>query len=211
MKTTVVFSLTLLALLAVGSVPLSAQTVYVTNDQVGIGVASPDAGSKLHVQAESVGAVDAILLKNATGPARINLQNQSETDTATTDRKWTINSNGTLRFTAGDDSAEMLLDAAGNLTVQSSIQVNGVQLDVPDYVFADDYELMPMADLKQFVEEHKHLPEVPSADEVQANGLDMTEMQMRLLQKIEELTLYTLQQQDTIERLAARIEELTEK
>ena len=217
MKTRTTFSqlfapVTVSLLLVLGmAIPAASQTVYVTNDQVGIGVETPDPGSKLHIQAESVGAVDAILLKNATGPARLNLQNLSETNTATTDQKWTINSNGTLRFTAGDDSAEMLLDAAGNLTVQSSIQVNGVQLDVPDYVFDEDYELMPMSDLKTFIEENQHLPEIPSASEVEQKGLDMTAMQMRLLQKIEELTLYTLQQQEVIEELTSKVEALSQK
>ena len=65
---------------------------------------------------------------------------------------------------------------------------------------------MPLNELRSFVETNRHLPEVPSADEVASDGLDMTAMQLRLLQKVEELTLYTLQQQKLIDQLMAERE-----
>ena len=195
--------------MAVVTAPASAQGVlFVVNDQVGIGVDTPATGAKLHVRASSTGPVDAIYLENMTGPARINLQNLAQSNTATTDQVWTLNSNGDLRFTAGVDGPEMRLDAAGNLTVGSSIKVGGVTMNVPDYVFEPSYSLMPLAELEAFVEENRRLPSVPSAEQVTANGLNMTEMQMMLLEKVEELTLYTLQQENTINQLAQKIEQL---
>ena len=77
----------------------------------------------------------------------------------------------------------------------------------PDYVFESDYKLMPMHDLRTFVTQNKHLPEVPSAAEIE-NGLDVGQLQGVLLKKIEELTLYTLQLQEQVERQQAEIEEL---
>ena len=60
----------------------------------------------------------------------------------------------------------------------------------------------------QFVKQNHHLPEVPSAKEVQENGLDLGEMQGKLLLKIEELTLYILQQEKKMANLQMQIDEL---
>ena len=78
--------------------------------------------------------------------------------------------------------------------VTGRLLVNSTQLNVPDYVFADDYTLRPLADVRSFIDTNSHLPEVPSASDIARDGVDMTEMQMVLLKKIEELTLYTLEQ-----------------
>ena len=74
-----------------------------------------------------------------------------------------------------------------------------------------DYKLLSLNDLKQYINEHGHLPEVPSEVEVKAEGYNMAEMQSILLKKIEELTLYTLKQQEEIEMLKQTIEELKGK
>ena len=81
------------------------------------------------------------------------------------------------------------------ITHDGKVRVNGIALNVPDYVFADDYALMPLEELQSFIDQHGHLPGIASADEVQAEGLDLAGSQMSQLQKIEELTLYTLQQE----------------
>jgi len=98
------------------------------------------------------------------------------------------------------------------LTVNGKIHAKEiiVSLNGPlaDYVFNHDYKLRPLHEVKQFVQTHKHLPDIPSAAEVEENGLSMGEMQNKLLQKIEELTLYMIQQQDKIEELHAKIEKL---
>ena len=75
----------------------------------------------------------------------------------------------------------------------------------PDYVFESGYELMPLAELEAFVEREKHLPGIASADDIQVNGLNISQMQLRLLEKVEELTLHTISQQKTIEELKARV------
>lgn len=71
----------------------------------------------------------------------------------------------------------------------------------PDYVFNKDYELMSLSDLKLFIETHHHLPNLPSEEEIQENGYEISEMQSLLLQKIEELTLHILQQEERISQL----------
>ena len=84
----------------------------------------------------------------------------------------------------------------GSLTTDMSV--------VPDYVFEAGYPLMPLVELEAFVKQEKHLPNVPSAEEI--GKVNMTELQMKLLEKIEELTLYTLQQKDRIRTLLQRLE-----
>lgn len=80
-----------------------------------------------------------------------------------------------------------------------------------DYVFNVDYPLMPLNDLREYIRKNHHLPDVPSEAEVMDNGIELGNMQSVLLKKIEELTLYTLKQQDEIEALKQTIEELKGK
>ena len=72
-----------------------------------------------------------------------------------------------------------------------------------DYVFAPDYQLRSLAQLQKYIDTYKHLPEVPSEQEVKENGIAVTEMLQIQMKKIEELTLYTLQQQKEIDALKA--------
>lgn len=80
----------------------------------------------------------------------------------------------------------------------------------PDYVFSSDYFLMPLSDLKFFITENHHLPEVPSENDIMAEGIEIGDMQGILLKKVEEMTLYILQLQEQIDKLEQRINELEE-
>ncbi|OAN74605.1 hypothetical protein A8B82_17755 [Sulfitobacter sp. EhC04] len=82
------------------------------------------------------------------------------------------------------------------VVVTGTLVVNNTDMNVPDYVFAEDYALRPLAEVRAFIDTNSHLPEVPSEADIKANGLDMTAMQMTLLKKVEELTLYTLEQEE---------------
>jgi hypothetical protein len=82
---------------------------------------------------------------------------------------------------------------------------DGVTLNAPDFVFEPSYKLMPLQELRAFVSQEKHLPNVPNAREVKEQGLNLSQFQMRLLEKLEELTLYTLTQD---ERLSTQQQEL---
>ena len=83
--------------------------------------------------------------------------------------------------------------------------------DWPDYVFDDTYRLMPLHELRNYIGANRHLPEMPSEDEVAREGYDLNGMQQALVKKIEELTLYTLKQQEEIEALRKMVEELKGK
>ncbi|MFI5218438.1 MAG: hypothetical protein ACHQNT_03035 [Bacteroidia bacterium] len=77
-----------------------------------------------------------------------------------------------------------------------------LQANWPDYVFNENYKLPSLAEVKNSIEQHKHLPGLPSAAEIEKeNGFEVGDMQTRLVKKVEELTLYILQQQTEIEKL----------
>jgi predicted ribosome quality control (RQC) complex YloA/Tae2 family protein len=73
--------------------------------------------------------------------------------------------------------------------------------DWKDYVFNADYQLLNLNEVENYIKENKHLPDIPSAAEVQKNGYTLHEMNVKLLQKVEELTLYAIEQNKEIERL----------
>jgi hypothetical protein len=70
-----------------------------------------------------------------------------------------------------------------------------------DYVFKAGYPLLNLNEVENYIKENKHLPDIPSAAEVQENGYTLHEMNVKLLQKVEELTLYTIEQNKKIEQL----------
>ncbi len=75
--------------------------------------------------------------------------------------------------------------------------------DFPDYVFSDDYDLMPLDELESTIQEKKRLPGMPSAQEAGRDGIRVGELQRKLLEKVEELTLYVIQlkkRNDLLER-----------
>lgn len=108
---------------------------------------------------------------------------------------------------AGDMSATQILIGVASTTPSTSysnykLAVGGkaiaeefvikLQTNWPDYVFEDTYKLPSLLEVERYIRENKHLPELPSAQEVQQNGLTLGEMNALLLKKIEELTLYVI-------------------
>ena len=77
--------------------------------------------------------------------------------------------------------------------------------DWSDFVFDKTYKLTPLSNVEKFINENHHLPNIPSAENVVENGVNLVEMDAKLLQKIEELTLYIIQQDKKINDLENRI------
>ena len=108
----------------------------------------------------------------------------------------------------------------GTSNPQSKLAVNGkitakeVEVTLsgwPDFVFAKDYKLLPLSKVEQFISENYHLPNVPSAATVETNGINLGEMNAILLQKVEELTLYIIEQEKQMQELGKRLSELEAK
>lgn len=104
-----------------------------------------------------------------------------------------------------------MLEVAGN------VRCEGVKLglwtlrsptqEIPDYVFRKDYNLSPLNEVEEFIKKNKHLPNVPSEEEINTNGINITDLNLILLRKIEELTLYSIEQQKVIAKLQEKISE----
>jgi hypothetical protein len=77
----------------------------------------------------------------------------------------------------------------------------------PDYVFSDQYQLKPLSELESFILSNKHLPNIPAAAEIETKGMELGDMQRKMMEKIEELTLYILQLNKEIDRLKKQVEE----
>jgi uncharacterized coiled-coil protein SlyX len=120
-----------------------------------------------------------------------------------------INTDGKIRI--ANSSADLATPAGYRLFVQDGILTEKVKValrttaDWADYVFAPDYKLMPLEEVEQFTKENKHLPNVPSAEEMVKNGLNVAEMDAKLLEKIEELTLYAIDQDKKIDTLESTV------
>ncbi len=101
----------------------------------------------------------------------------------------------------GDFGAVTPMNTVGGyrLIVQDGILTEKIKVavkntaDWADYVFEKNYKMLPLEQVEKFVQENKHLPNVPSADEMAANGLDVMKTNAILLEKIEELTLYMIE------------------
>lgn len=120
-----------------------------------------------------------------------------------------ITLNGKVGINTENTTSAYALAVDGGL-ITTKVYVQDVE-SWSDYVFEDGYKLMPLHELKKYICDNKHLPEIPSESEIVGQGYDMHEMQNAMMKKIEELTLYTLQQQEEIETLRKMVDELKGK
>lgn len=99
------------------------------------------------------------------------------------------------------------------LTVKGKIHTQEIRVDLlgavaPDYVFEPTYDLRTLEEVEIYICDNRHLPEIPSAKEMEANGVNLKEMNMLLLKKIEELTLYMIEQKKANQELQRQMNEL---
>ncbi len=96
------------------------------------------------------------------------------------------------------------------LAVNGHIRAKEITVEVgwSDFVFADNYKLMPLEQLEKHIKEEKNLPGIPTEKEVAENGVKVGEMQAKLLEKVEELTLYVIELKKENEKLQKRIDAL---
>ena len=76
----------------------------------------------------------------------------------------------------------------------------------PDYVFDTKYKLPSLFEVEKYIKENKHLPNIPAASEIEANGMEVGDMQKKMMEKIEELTLYVIQLKKELDTLKAQKE-----
>ncbi len=167
------------------------------SNRVGIGTTAPAA--YLHVDADA-----------NTLPMAVQINGAS---------KFKVNSNGSVSVGGVGVGADNGLYVLGSVSIGTAVPATGYALSVdgkimceemrvelqgswPDYVFANDYKLLSIKEMAQHISQFNHLPGVPSAEEIkQTGGIDIGTMQIKMMEKIEELSLYVIQLEKKIEKL----------
>ncbi len=179
---------------------LSLKTNYITrltilnNGNIGIGTLAPI--KKFHVVGDSK------------FNGELTIEHNSLVDWAYC-LSLSVNRDKTKAFTVNSSSGNNLFTIWGNGVVNAKtvyaeeieVRIDALGIYWPDYVFKENFKLRPLIEVEDYFNEYSHLPDVPSEDEILCNGLNLAEMDAILLKKIEELTLYIIEQQKEIEKL----------
>lgn len=119
-----------------------------------------------------------------------------------------VKPDGNIGLGTNDTHGYKLAVNGAIITEEVTVKVNELW---PDYVFKEEYNLMPLDLLESFIANNGHLPGVPPEEQVLVEGINIGDMESLLLRKVEELTLYLIRQQGVIEDLKRRIEKSSEK
>lgn len=157
----------------------------------------------------TLGSSDALIIEEGNGQVGIG--------TETPDAMLDVENNGTAAHTivsrvssTSTNAIEVFRDGTKEFIVRGDGFVYAREVNVqitalPDYVFNEDYNLPCLSDIETYVKENRHLPEVPSAKEVAQNGMNVGEMNAALLKKVEELTLYLIDQDKRLKLLQQQV------
>jgi len=217
MRKTILFSfLTGAALICNGQT-----NTFPLDGNVGIGTLSPNNDQGWNKVLELKGDIHAKLLVTTVNGVKLGMFSHDAFNA-----KIGTESNHNLTFTAGYWNDIMTLTTQGKvgigtLTPSEKFSVKGkilaeevkVQSSTswPDYVFAQNYKKIPLPELEQFIAKNKHLPDIPSAQQVAKDGIELGTNQAALLKKIEELTLYIIDQNNELKKQNEKITRLEKK
>jgi hypothetical protein len=200
---------------------------WLQNGNVGIGTGDVAPAARLHVQTT---ASEVVRLNGATpymsfydntdgykgylwynGTDMVLGSSTAAIKFASNGYRMTINTDGRISIGSSNNPATgYLLSVDGKLIcTEAKVQLSA---GWPDYVFGENYKLMPIEDLEKNIRENKHLPNIPSAADVTAEkGIELGEMNRKLLEKVEELTLYIIQLQKQNKELEERMTKMEKK
>ncbi|MBL7748490.1 MAG: hypothetical protein JNM19_13720, partial [Chitinophagaceae bacterium] len=182
---------------------------------VGIGTSTPDVNTKLTLQTPGDYST-ALSIRNPSGSAVFNAYVGGPINGNTI----SLGTPGAMPIAFYTNSANrMFIMANGNvgigtdnptnkLSVNGNIRSREVIVETanwPDYVFENTYQLKPLAEVEKYIKAHNHLPGIPAAAELETKGLHLGDIQKKMMEKIEELTLYIIQQQKEIDTLKLKV------
>ena len=216
---------------------LEAMTIK-DNGHVGIGTTTP--GSLLHIKNLGATASFIQLTQAANSPnvdIYSNYDGSDDLQTGSfgygvrpTDQAWeiwekhttgnwsnliTVKKNGNVGIGTTDNANWQLANSTYKLAVAGNAVAESMtvklQANWPDYTFKKEYRLMSLADVKTYIDKNQHLPEIPSAAQVEKDGINLGEMNRLLLKKVEELTLYLIEKDKEIKELKSSENERIKK
>jgi len=174
-------------------------------NNVGIGVDFPayklEVAGRMRIQTQSDGNSAGIWLNNPANTAPIAFMGIA--DAVTTGFYGNVSGWGLIMNTNTGNVGIGTLNPTYKLSVNGDIRTKEVVVETgwADYVFGEKYQLKSLPEVEKFIRQNNHLPNIPSAKEVEANGLHVGDVQKRMMEKIEELTLYMIDANKKIERL----------
>ncbi|MBI9055992.1 MAG: hypothetical protein JEY96_19380 [Bacteroidales bacterium] len=194
------------------------------NGNIGIGTGNPIDG-KLHIYKNAtMGAFGAITEANAGIRIQDNSANMYiDGNTIYVNSTMALGTMTNNHLSFGTNNTERIrINANGNvgigttetgthkLAVEGTIGAREIKVEAfpgwSDFVFNETYDLKDLEEVENFIDENKHLPDIPSEKEVLENGIELGKMDAKLLQKIEELTLYMIEQNKKTEKLINKVE-----
>ena len=203
MKNFALLAITLL----ITTTAIGQTNTFPSTGSVGIGTTTPENGFKLDVNGlSSIGT---------TGSARLYLGTINASTAFIQSRNLSINqkllfSGSAYNFDIGNVGIG-IADPTEKLSVNGKIRAHEIKVETtgwPDFVFKPDYNNPSLLSVEKFIKMNGHLPDIPSAEIIEENGVNLGEMNKKLLQKIEELTLHLIRQEKEITELKRKTEKL---
>ena len=204
---------------------MKAQITELPNGNVGIGTNTPTAGLEVKNN-------DGIKVQSSENGGWIGSIKMTDGFSNTTSRddmmfstsggfmfKMDNNGNGISNiqgfniYDRNNNSVFTIKEANGNVAIQGKLDAKEIKVTLTptaDFVFEENYNLPTLKSIEKHIKEKKHLPEIASATEMEKNGVNIGYFQIQLLQKIEELTLYTIEQEKKIKSLEKQNSEIKE-
>jgi len=198
-----------------GSIKLKSLwgTVYVANTG-NIGINNENPNATLDVSGDfRVTSDNNYFSYNGAGDLKLSYQAKGTGGRAIVhDNSNTLSLNYENDFSGGTRIGNTFLVKGDNASLQGKFEAKEIKVTLTptaDFVFEEDYALPKLEEVEKHIKEKKHLPEIASAKEMEKEGVNVGEFQIKLLQKIEELTLYTIEQNKLNKEQQEKIEKLT--
>ena len=170
-----------------------------------VGIGSVSSNAKLNIVGTDNNGVDATLRVETAGNGQVLLFDGNEIDVTGNVNTLALNSNSGHPVSIGSHHVPSGFKFSVNGKMIAEELMVQLKSNWPDYVFKEDYALRSIPALEKEIQKLGHLPGLPSAEEVESNGQEVGMMQVKLVEKVEELTLYIIQLQKEIDSLKTKL------